>query len=268
MVAHVIEQTNTTGATVSEFQGYSFEYASVGLPSLEEEEIKNNLFKWNLSSTFNAVSFRMNEVYDHSDIKQYMNDFFHDRTVQYYLSRHLQMYFGKDCTPVFNELIVSSTGTGILTDRLSEEKIVGPTGYIMGRIMEEYEGIELHDKLRESLFMQESELWDVYTPSVRKELLFHIFKTFVLGGRTNQYDESITPYIDISKKVYKDLISVKKNKEGQLDIKSYAYEVTGLGKNSSAFPDDSPGNTCLVVLDPLSRRVIVLHNYWKKNEWW
>ncbi len=78
---------------------------------------------------------------------------------------------------------------------------------------EYFEGIELCDKVRECLLLEESESYCIFGEVKRKELLFKVFQMLVLGGSLNQYEDKLTPYLDFTKKIYKSLVSVRKKAE-------------------------------------------------------
>lgn len=81
-------------------------------------------------------------------------------------------------------------------------------------MMPEYhEEIEICDKLRECLLMEESETFCVFNETQRKELLLRLFQLLVIGGSFNQYEDMINPYLEWTKKIYKSLVSVRKRAE-------------------------------------------------------
>jgi len=71
-----------------------------------------------------------------------------------------------------------------------------------------------------------------------------------------QYDDSIEPYLRLTKALYKDLVTVNKSAGGALQIGSLTFLVTDVaGSCASLFPRPSPHNFCYVVVDPLARHV-------------
>lgn len=53
---------------------------------------------------------------------------------------------------------------------------------------------------------EDSEHYNVIGREERGEFLFHLFKHLCLGGELCQYEDTIDPYINTTKQVYKDLI--------------------------------------------------------------
>ena len=48
--------------------------------------------------------------------------------------------------------------------------------------------------------------FESFSDDDRNELMFKLFKTFVIGGPICQYEDNVQPYLDITKSFYKDLV--------------------------------------------------------------
>lgn len=83
-------------------------------------------------------------------------------------------------------------------------------GYISKMMSDYYEDIEIGDRLRECLLLEESENYCIFSEAQRKELLLRLFQVLVVGGSFNQYEDLLQPYLDWTKKIYKSLVSVRK----------------------------------------------------------
>lgn len=56
-----------------------------------------------------------------------------------------------------------------------------------------------------------------------------MFKHFCLGGQVCQYEDEIQPYLDVTKSVYKELISVQKDAESQtIQVVSPVFKIEAL----------------------------------------
>ncbi|CAM9374116.1 unnamed protein product [Choristocarpus tenellus] len=145
----------------------------------------------------------------------------------------------------------------------SKADIVTETGYIRGCYEETINGLTTSDKLRELLANPESEHADVFTDPQKGELIYHLFKSLSLGGAMCQPDENLEKYKDVTKLIYKDLMSVFKNSStGKVEVTSQAFRITGVnGVSSGLFKAESPYHTCLVVIDRTQRCVSVV---WKE----
>mgnify|MGYP000580724203 CR=1 FL=1 len=79
--------------------------------------------------------------------------------------------------------------------------------------MEEYvNGIPLGDKLRTALLYDEDENYpELQQDKYQHEFIFKLMQFVVLGGAMNQYETSITEYMEATKDLYKDLVCVAKD---------------------------------------------------------
>lgn len=71
-------------------------------------------------------------------------------------------------------------------DNLQKHHIVNQD-YISKTFADQFEGIEICDKLRECLIVEESDHYSAFTQQERREFLFKIFQLLVIGGSLNQY---------------------------------------------------------------------------------
>ncbi|VDI61920.1 Hypothetical predicted protein [Mytilus galloprovincialis] len=77
------------------------------------------------------------------------------------------------------------------------------------------------------LLIDDSDHYCLYSDTEREELLFCIFKHICLGGKLCQFEDNVEPYLDITKNIYKDLISVQKNSETkELNIISHVFKIS------------------------------------------
>lgn len=56
------------------------------------------------------------------------------------------------------------------------------------------------------LLMPDSEHYDIYNESERNEFIFRLFRHLCLGGAVCQYEDTVQPYLDATKAIYKDLV--------------------------------------------------------------
>jgi len=59
---------------------------------------------------------------------------------------------------------------------------------------------------RQMLLMPDSDNYDVFNGEERNEFLFLLFQHLCLGGSVCQYEDTVQPYLDATKAIYKDLI--------------------------------------------------------------
>ena len=84
-------------------------------------------------------------------------------------------------------------------------------GQIVQRPEDIINGVTITDRLREMLFDPESELAEVLPQSLRAELLLQLFELLVLGSGLCQNEDTLLPYIEVAKRLYKDLVAVRRN---------------------------------------------------------
>lgn len=56
------------------------------------------------------------------------------------------------------------------------------------------------------LLDEDSDKYSLYTEDERKEFVFRIFQMLVLGGMLCQFEDTLQPYLDITKSIYKNLV--------------------------------------------------------------
>ena len=115
--------------------------------------------------------------------------------------------------------------------------------------------------VREAIYFEESEHYELYSEEERNEFLFHIFKSMIIGGASNQYEDYADQYFEATKNLYKDLLSVQKNASGDIEILSKVFKVNDLGQGGVLFKTDHQTNYCYVIVDPMTRIV----NVWYFN---
>jgi len=78
---------------------------------------------------------------------------------------------------------------------------------------------------------------------------------------TRQYSDEMTPYLNLTKALYKDLVTVQKTSAGALQVASVAIEVTEVS-GAALFPRQSPHNFCYITIDPAGRQVKCWYAAW------
>ena len=56
------------------------------------------------------------------------------------------------------------------------------------------------------LLVPDSDNYDMFTEDHRGEFLFRLFRHLCLGGAVCQFEDTVQPYLDATKSIYKDLI--------------------------------------------------------------
>eukprot|EP00892_Ulva_mutabilis_P008356 jgi/Ulvmu1/5893/UM026_0014.1 len=115
-------------------------------------------------------------------------------------------------------------------------------------------GFSVHDRLREMILCEDSPNRDAVTSSHRAEFLWQLFEHLVLGGRFNQYEDNAAIYKTITKLIYKQLISVKRNSAKSLTIRSVVFKVKSADFHGTPlFPTESINNFCYIIADDVTK---------------
>ncbi|XP_015172855.1 PREDICTED: uncharacterized protein C11orf70 homolog [Polistes dominula] len=128
--------------------------------------------------------------------------------------------------------------------RNPDNGIISISGVIRKRYDSEIHDFLVSDKLREMLLDEESEQYNLYTKDERNEFIFCIFQMLVLGGSLCQYEDTLEPYLTITKRMYKDLIRVEKRKNSEeLSISTIVLKVIAKdNKNREYYPSNTSCN--------------------------
>ncbi len=77
--------------------------------------------------------------------------------------------------------------------------------------------------------MEESEHYTAFVEKERNEFIFHLFSRLCIGGAVCQYEDYVTEYLNTTKLLYKDLVSVSKDSEsGELMVMTLALEIKSI----------------------------------------
>jgi hypothetical protein len=121
---------------------------------------------------------------------------------------------------------------------------------------EYHDNFLVSDMLRKTLLVDDCEEYALFSTEERKEFIFHLFKSLCLGGKLCQYEDFLDVYLDTTKKIYKDLISVGKDQNGELRVTCLVYKIMNL----ELFPLDHVQNFCYVCIDPTKRTVNLFYH--------
>ena len=156
-------------------------------------------------------------------------------------------------------------------NRLFRQGLVRESGMIFKCFDEYVEGFTISDELRKMHLMEESDNYDVFPENEKEEFLFRIFKHLCLGGDICQFEDNVNPYLETSKAIYKDLVSVYKDADSkQLKTRSHVFKISALDLDGEAiYPSGNKHEQSFayLVLDPLKRNVFVWYHKWRGIAW-
>ena len=225
------------------------------------------LEKWGLSQNMELVKFRFNTSFELKDLQRFLKDLFNDPTVKKNFPPLTLIILHDEQKEIenFKYKVLNTQATNMdLFDPMYENDLVTlDTGYIHQDYDQIVEDITVSDKLRQSLIVEDSEPYSIFSKDQRDEFLFHIFKRIVLGGSLCQYEERIEPYLEMTKDFYKDIVSAAKEPEtGKIYIRSVPVEILSIEKSNLYKKNFHPQNFFYVIIDPYQRYVHLWYHNW------
>jgi cilia- and flagella-associated protein 300 len=219
---------------------------------------KQMLMQWGLDDNVLSIScFRFTgNLFDECDYITLLKAFLCDAKV-----RLVMKGSGTPILPLdinYTELSMKTLSMGFF-DRLKERNILTKSGDIKGTFNEQYAGIDVDDMLKDFFVNPESENKDLYNDEERSEFLFHILKIFVLGGDMCQPDTNISRYLDSTRKLYKNLLTVYKKDDGELTVSGKCFDVQSI-EGMTFYDSTNPRNRLLVLIDQMKGVVNIIRN--------
>ncbi|KAK2580782.1 hypothetical protein KPH14_011517 [Odynerus spinipes] len=212
---------------------------------INDKTTENLLCKWGLKGNIVIQHFTFNESF-HSYHKYQLADAFFKSNV---VAKNLLTKAGNSwikqgitASTVDVEQIPCSVVNMSFFDKLKNphNEIIHNSGIIRKRYDTKINDFLVSDKLREMLLDEESLSYCLYAENERKEFIFCILQILVLGGILCQYEDTLEPYLNTTKCIYKDLIRVQKQKH--LDDVSVCTSVLKViakdDRNQAYFPNN------------------------------
>ncbi|XP_059171136.1 cilia- and flagella-associated protein 300-like [Physella acuta] len=245
---------------------FSFLPIAKSFASIEGKENQEYFLKWSMKNSLQAKLFTFDQCFQAYEIKKFALDFFRDphviSNVQVPSDSGKFVSLGNKASSVEVQSIPCTVLTMAFFDKLLDGEIARESGDIKKCYDEYQEEITISDNLRQMLLNEDSDVYCQFNEKEREEFLFMLFSHVCIGGRLCQFEDNVQPYLDVTKSLYKDLISVQKNPETkELSILSQVFKVTCYDdKGGSYFPSSRRHrqNFAYLIVDPLKRTVICL----------
>lgn len=214
------------------------------------------LDKWGFGQDMTMVTFRVEQPVGPDSMQAMLDAFFRDRHVVGVLHAltRLRVLRPEKCTARWQKMLTDVVSMSFF-NKFEECDAIGKSGHIRGRIEEDWEGVPILNIIREVLLMEDSDLYDTFSERERKQFLLKIFQHVVFGGASNQYEDHVEEYFRATKLIYKDLLSVRRNDVGDVEVMSTVAQIHSLSDGGVLFPKESLLNFCYVIYDPLTRHV-------------
>ncbi|XP_034239048.1 cilia- and flagella-associated protein 300-like [Thrips palmi] len=231
---------------------------------LSEPSIDGLLKKWSMKGYLRAQRYSFNEAFQVYQKEDLARAFFGDPHVVSTL-RSFPAGKARAAHEVAVQRVPCSLTSTALFRRLAKVGVVRGEDLITPCAETQVGDIVINDRLRRILVDEEDEDWDVFTAGERAEFLVQLLRLLVVGGKWCQYEDTLTPYIDTARAIYKHLVSVEKDPDGIVVVRSVVLKV--VAKDEDGEPilplnPEHPQDVAFLCIDPVRRIVNVLsHHY-------
>ncbi|NXU57202.1 CF300 protein, partial [Turnix velox] len=236
-------------------------------PSLEDREIGQRLLKWSLQGRITAQAFSFDQQFKPYQKDEFVTVFFTDQNV----SSSLKLLSASGQWTALGSKVTKTEGTVVpctqismsFFDRLYSEGVVRETGHIVKCYDDYYDDILISDELRKLLLLEDSDHYDLFSQLDRKEFLFCLFKHLCIGGALCQFEDVVGPYLETTKAIYKDLVSVQKDPETkEIRIISTVFRVSAYDAHGLCYPSSQSHQQTFayMIVDPCRRHVHLLYH--------
>jgi len=243
----------------AQHHGFTFHHLSnTSFAGHTDDSLRYNLKKWGFDEDLHFHRFRYEEFCKFpEDERTLLENFFTSPNVIHALNcTGISVLSPNKLQLEYEKLNTKVTGMSFF-NKFEECGAISHTGHIRGRFDEDFEGIPMINLIREAIYMEESELYDAFSQKDRNELLFRIFQHLNVGGASNQYEDHVEEYFNATKKIYKDILSVRKNDGGDTEVLSQAYEIKSVGEGGALYTKQHRSNFTYLIVDPTNRSIIL-----------
>lgn len=233
--------------------------------------LKDLLTKWGITQSLQMATFRYDQFYQPHMFSKMALDFLNDKEVQSKFQVDVKKGGGEKqpfglVSACKVEEVASKRTSFDMFDRLNDSGIVKESGRIQATYETTVDDLIVMDKLREMLAVEDSDDYTLYDDDERNEFLFRLFSHMVIGGGMCQHEDTIQPYFEATKKLYKDLLAVRKHPDnGSIEVVSQVISVRRPGFKSDGaglFAGKSPFSFCYLIVNPVKRSATIVHFPW------
>jgi hypothetical protein len=251
-------------ANAFEFSPLDHEFAS-----LVSREGKERLHRWGLEN-LKVRRFKFNGRFDPKSEIDFIKEFITSAS----FSQDLELV-----SMVSNEEVsnyeISKLPCSILSmnhfDFLETKGLVAPNGYLRKCMNDRINGVDIDTLVTDWLLNEESEYSNIIDENSRNEFICQLFHLLFIGGTMHQRDENITSYLEMTKILYKELLTVHKaSSTNKIEITSKVYCIktkdneTGADLSSSTlFPGVPEHSHCFVIVDPVKKYATTIYSNFK-----
>ncbi|KAJ7997514.1 hypothetical protein DPEC_G00229810 [Dallia pectoralis] len=230
---------------------------------LQDRSTLQLLMKWSMLGRLSAQAYSFDQNFFPYNCHDFALSFFRDPCVLANLRKieaGAWIPIDSDVVCVESEVVPCTKVSMEMFDSLSSSGIIRQSGHIIKCLHSTHTD---YDLLRQMLQEEDSEEYGVIKPDERREFLFCLFKHLTLGGELCQYEDTISPYLETTRSIYRDLVSVQKDPETkQISVVSTVIKVSAQDASGVCYPSrDSDDQTfCYLIVDPFRRHVFVFYH--------
>ncbi|NXP72699.1 CF300 protein, partial [Ramphastos sulfuratus] len=236
-------------------------------PCLENRDIRDRLLKWCMHGGITAQAFSFDQQFKPYQKDEFVMAFFNDQNVKSSLkllsASGQWTTLGSKVTRVEATLVPCTQISMAFFDRLYSQGVVRETGHIVECYDDYYDDILIADELRKVLLVEDSDHYDLFSQLDRKEFLFCLFKHLCIGGTLCQFEDVVGPYLETTKALYKDLVSVQKNRETkEIHVVSTVFRVSAYDDKGLCYPSSKTHEQTFayLIVDPCKQHVHILYH--------
>jgi len=233
-------------------------------PGFNTPEMKDRLQKWNLDQNMTVHKFRFTEPFKPGDGPALAASFAASAAVRSAigLADAGAAGAGDGDALAVQELRTSVVHMGFF-DRIEEAGLVAGTGYIRQMAEEAIDGVAVNDAVRDALVNRDSEHFELFSAEDRDEFIFLVFLFCAVGGAMCQQEDSWQPYLDATRKLYRELVSVHRaTASGEVEVSSTVLRLRGQG----ICDEESPFSFAYLIVDPKVKHATIWR--WKRKPFW
>lgn len=231
------------------------------------------LQQWGIDHSLKSAQFSFSKQYHPSSASTFLSDFFADESVRAMFL--LPDISGMQTIPLpslepdhlrYEIMHVTKIDTDALLPATSC-KFVSGNGF-KGRTPHKLQRLDMDVvyEIDEALFDADSELYQLFTPEWRSELLCALFSILRAGGALNQQSVNVIDYIKLCTDLYRlHVHPLRICEENSLTLSHiHAYRIIEIG-STDLFPgqrdfDLHPGNRCFLIIDSHRRVATIIYN--------
>ncbi|CAJ1084076.1 cilia- and flagella-associated protein 300 [Xyrichtys novacula] len=230
---------------------------------LQDKDTLALLMKWSMLGRMSAQTFSFDQTFYPYNSEKFALGFFKDPTVVSTLRTTIEGAWAPIDKPVVCVDVEQVPCTQVsmeLFDPIYSCGILRPSGHVVKCFHDIYPD---YDELRQMLQEEDSKCYYVIGREERREFLFRIFKHLCIGGELCQYEDMVDPYINTTKLIYKDLISVQKDPETKkISVVSTVLKVCAHDDSGRCFPGEPEEEQTFayLIVDPYKRHVTLFYH--------